>query len=76
MLNIEILNKPDMTGRNWQPLIAPDLMCIKKAIRIERDRLFELESTTGQEPAKFETYELEWLEQERKRGVQCIVTNF
>lgn len=70
------MSKPDMTGRNWQARIPADLMCIKKAIRIERDRLFELELSTGKEPEDCETFHLEWLEQERARGVQQIVTNF
>jgi len=70
------MSKPDMTGRNWQARIPADLMCIKKAIRIERDRLFELELSTGIEPKDCETFHLEWLEQERARGVQQIVTNF
>lgn len=71
-----VMIKPDMTGRNWQARIPADLMCIKKAIRIERDRLFELELSTGKEPEDCETFHLEWLEQERARGVQQIVTNF
>ena len=70
------MSKPDMTGRNWQARIPADLMSIKKAIRIERDRLFELELSTGKEPEDCETFHLEWLEQERARGVQQIVTNF
>ena len=67
------MTKPDMTGRNWQARIPAELKCIKLEIREERDRLFQQELETGVEPIP--RY-LQWLEQERARGVQYIVTNF
>mgnify|MGYP005999724975 CR=1 FL=1 len=70
------MSKPDMTGRNWQARIPAGQECVKKAVGTELDRLIELELSTGQEPEDCETFHLDWLEQERARGVQQIVTNF
>ena len=69
------MTEPDMTGRNWQARIHPEFMSIRRAILLERDRLFELELTTG-EVEESETFYLAWLESEQKRGVKTIVTNF
>ena len=68
-------NEPDMTGRNWIARVQPEFIGIKKAIRLERDRLFQLETDTGKEPARHETFYLEWLLEERARGFTKIVTN-
>lgn len=70
------MTEPDMTGRNWQARIQPEFMSIRRAILLERDRLFELELTTGEEVEESETFYLAWLESEQKRGVKTIVTNF
>ena len=69
-------DNPDMTGRNWQARIQPEFMSIRRAILLERDRLFEIELNTGEEVEESETFYLAWLESEQKRGVKTIVTNF
>ena len=73
---MEKFKDPDMTGRNWQARIQPEFMSIRRAILLERDRLFELELTTGEDVKESETLHLAWLESEQKRGVKTIVTNF
>jgi len=73
---MEKFKDPDMTGRNWQARIQPEFMSIRRAILLERDRLFELELKTGEEVEESETFYLAWLESEQKRGVKTIVTNF
>ena len=73
---MEKFKDPDMTGRNWQARIHPEFMSIRRAILLERDRLFELELKTGEEVEESEAFHLAWLESEQKRGVKTIVTNF
>jgi len=70
------MTEPDMTGRNWQARIQPEFMSIRRAILLERDRLFQIELDTGQDPIASETFYLDWLLSEQKRGVTTIVTNF
>jgi len=70
------MTEPDMTGRNWQARIHPEFMSIRRAILLERDRLFQIELDTGQDPIESETFYLDWLLSEQKRGVTTIVTNF
>lgn len=67
------MTDPDMTGRNGIPVVVPELVCIKKEMRKERDRLFDLELRTGYEP---ELFYLQWLESERSRGVEFVLVNF
>ena len=58
-----------ITGK---PVVEAELEDINVAIRKERKRLWDLEDE-GLEP---ETYWLDYLESEKRRGVQQIVTNF
>lgn len=58
-----------ITGK---PVVEAELEDINVAIRKERKRIWDLEDE-GLEP---ETYWLDYLESEKRRGVQQIVTNF
>ena len=58
-----------ITGK---PVVEAELEDINIAIRKERKRIWDLEDE-GLEP---ETYWLDYLESEKRRGVQQIVTNF
>lgn len=58
-----------ITGK---PVVEAELEDINVVIRKERKRIWDLEDE-GLEP---ETYWLDYLESEKRRGVQQIVTNF
>lgn len=55
------------------PVVAAELECISKAIRVERAHLQDIEFETDQVPN--DSY-LKYLEAEKGRGVTFIVTNF
>jgi hypothetical protein len=54
------------------PVVEAELEDINVAIRKERKRLWDLEDN-DQDP---ETHWLDYLESEKRRGVEQIVTNF
>ncbi len=54
------------------PVVQAELEDINIAIRMERKRIWDLEDK-GLEP---ESYWLDYLESEKRRGITHIVTNF
>jgi hypothetical protein len=54
------------------PVVQAELEDINIAIRMERKRIWDLEDQ-GLEP---ESYWLDYLESEKRRGITHIVTNF
>ena len=55
-----------------EPVVQAELEDINVAIRMERKRIWDLED----DGIDVETYWLDYLESEKRRGVTHIVTNF
>jgi hypothetical protein len=55
------------------PVVQAELQDINVAIRLERDRLWDIEEKTGSEPGG---HYLEYLNRAKARGVAQIVINF
>jgi hypothetical protein len=62
-----------MSYPDSNPVVPAELQDINIAIRLERDRLWEIEEKTGSEPS---SHYLEYLNRAKARGVAHIVINF
>ena len=59
--------------KSFKPIVPAKTIPIEVAIRLERNKLFDLEFETGE--TQSDAY-LVYLKNERKRGITNIVVNF